>query len=99
MTKKASKYQIKKVSFQNGEMELYSLDGHTWSSRKEELAVIEQRREDSKVSFDQIRSGNFRKKKKVAENEEENKQTSPKQRASSKKSVSSKKEKSKTKKA
>ena len=98
MAKKASKYQIKKVSFQNGEMELYSLDGHTWSSRKEELAVIEQRREDSKVSFDQIRSGNFRKKKATG-NDEEQKQTSPKQRASSKKSVSSKKEKSKTKKA
>lgn len=45
----------KSVSFGGKTMTLYSLDGLTWSSRKDELQVIEDRREAQKVTAAQLK--------------------------------------------
>jgi hypothetical protein len=45
----------KSVSFGGKSMTLYSLDGFTWSSRKDELHLIEERREAQKVTAAQLK--------------------------------------------
>ncbi len=57
MPSRKERYQSKKVFFQGQELELFSLDGHTWSSRKDELEVIKDRQENARVSFEEIKSG------------------------------------------
>lgn len=55
---KKSKYITKSVKFQGKEVTLYSLDGFTWSTRKQELALIKERQERDKVSFAAIKEEN-----------------------------------------
>ncbi|MCB0330581.1 MAG: hypothetical protein KDD70_12980 [Bdellovibrionales bacterium] len=62
MTAKKSRYLTKTVTFNNEELTLYSLDGATWSSRKQELSDIQTRHEDDRVTFEEIRSGVVNKK-------------------------------------
>ena len=57
MSSRRPKYQTKKVVFNGEELELYSLDGFTWSSRKDELPVIQERHETDRFSH-VIRCGN-----------------------------------------
>jgi len=53
-----SKYSQKTVAFGGGQITLYSLDGITWSSRKEELEAILERHEQEKANFGgQIKGG------------------------------------------
>ena len=53
-----SKYSQKTVRFGGKEITLFSLDGITWSSRKEELEAIMERHEQEKASFGgQIKGG------------------------------------------
>src|SRR5690606_10717706 len=56
--KKSSKYLKKTVEFQGSKLVLYSLDGDTWSSRKDELHEIVERHELQKQNFGgQIKGG------------------------------------------
>ncbi|MGA1191605.1 MAG: hypothetical protein ACO3XO_04925 [Bdellovibrionota bacterium] len=55
-------YLTKTVDFNDSKLTLYSLDGATWSSRKDELQVIKTRYEESRVTFQEIRSGVINKK-------------------------------------
>jgi hypothetical protein len=50
-SKQAPEYIRKIVKFGEKELELFSIDGLTWSSRPEELHLIQERRENSRVSF------------------------------------------------
>ncbi len=53
-----SKYLEKKITFGSTTVTLFSLDGVTWSSRKEELQAILDRHEQEKASFGgQIKGG------------------------------------------
>lgn len=52
---KKPKLQSKTVKFQNKTLTLYSLDGMTWSSRKDELMVIAERHEQERLAFGEIR--------------------------------------------
>ena len=55
---KKTRYLQKTVGFAGGEITLFSLDGVTWSSRKEELEAILQRHEQEKANFGgQIKGG------------------------------------------
>jgi hypothetical protein len=49
------KYYTKSVRFGSSEVTLYSLDGLTWSTRKDELALIQERHEAQKVTVQQLR--------------------------------------------
>ena len=52
MTGKATpEYLRKVVQLGDTELELFSIDGLTWSSRPDELHLIQERRENSRVSF------------------------------------------------
>ncbi|NBW41218.1 hypothetical protein EBR25_09480 [bacterium] len=55
-------YLTKIVEFNDSKLTLYSLDGATWSSRKDELQVIKTRYEESRVTYEEIRSGVINKK-------------------------------------
>lgn len=59
MSAKNSPYQTKIVRFGGKDHVLYSLDGITWSSRKEELTEIQERHQDERTYFGtQIKGGN-----------------------------------------
>lgn len=62
MAASKSNYLTKTVDFNDSKLTLYSLDGATWSSRKDELQVIKTRYEESRVTFQEIRSGVINKK-------------------------------------
>jgi hypothetical protein len=49
------KIHTKKVIFSGKELVLYSLDGLTWSSRKDELKTIHERHDSEKVTAAQLR--------------------------------------------
>lgn len=53
-TKKKSKYLTKTVKFGDKQFTLFSLDGVTWSSRRDELHMILERQEQERKSFNQI---------------------------------------------
>lgn len=55
MSAKKDGMYTKKITVGDNTFTLYSLDGITWSSRKEELKVIEERREAQRVTADQLR--------------------------------------------
>ena len=48
---KSDKVLTKSVKFNGKELKLYSLDGNTWSSRKEELTTIKERFENTRLSM------------------------------------------------
>ncbi|MEZ4754514.1 MAG: hypothetical protein R3A13_09445 [Bdellovibrionota bacterium] len=51
-------FKSKKVAFSGNEITLYSLDGETWSTRKDELIEIMNRHEDERKNFGgEIRGG------------------------------------------
>ncbi len=52
---KKIKYLTKKVRFNGKDMTLYSIDGATWSSRRDELTQIIERHESEKLTFGEIR--------------------------------------------
>jgi hypothetical protein len=52
---KKIKYLTKKVRFNGKDMTLYSVDGCTWSSRRDELTQIIERHESEKLTFGEIR--------------------------------------------
>ena len=52
---KKIKYLTKKVRFNGKDMTLYSVDGCTWSSRRDELTQIIDRHESEKLTFGEIR--------------------------------------------
>ena len=52
---KKIKYLTKKIKFNGKDMTLYSIDGSTWSSRKDELTQIIDRHESEKLTFGEIR--------------------------------------------
>ena len=52
---KKIRYLTKKVRFNGKDMTLYSVDGCTWSSRRDELAQIIERHESEKLTFGEIR--------------------------------------------
>lgn len=52
---KKIKYLTKKIRFNGKEMTLYSIDGCTWSSRRDELTQIIERHESEKLTFGEIR--------------------------------------------
>lgn len=52
---KKIKYLTKKIKFNGKDMTLYSIDGCTWSSRKDELCQIIERHESEKLTFGEIR--------------------------------------------
>ncbi|MCI5064727.1 hypothetical protein MRY87_03265 [bacterium] len=62
MTSRKPRYLTKTVRFDGEEHTLFSIDGATWSSRKEELSQIQDRYEDGRVTFEEIRSGVVQKK-------------------------------------
>lgn len=49
--KKRISYKSKKVSVGEQMLTLYSIDGHTWSSRKEELLEIQERHLAERLNF------------------------------------------------
>jgi len=51
------KYMQKSVKFRGAQLTLYSLDGMTWSSRKQELTHILERQETQRITFGQIKGG------------------------------------------
>jgi hypothetical protein len=53
--KKRIKYLSKTVAFQGKQISLFSIDGVTWSTRKQELLEIKERQERDKVSFAAIK--------------------------------------------
>lgn len=53
-TKKKTKYLTKHVKFGEKQFTLFSLDGITWSSRREELHMILERQEQERKAFNQI---------------------------------------------
>lgn len=57
-TKKKVKYISKTVAFQGKQISLFSIDGITWSTRKQELMEIKERQERDKVSFAAIKEEN-----------------------------------------
>ncbi len=52
--KKKTKYLTKSVKFGEKQFTLFSLDGVTWSSRREELHMILERQEQERKAFNQI---------------------------------------------
>lgn len=52
---KKFKYLTKKVKFGGKDLTLFSIDGATWSSRKDELVQIIERHENEKLTFGEIR--------------------------------------------
>jgi hypothetical protein len=52
--KKKAKYLSKSVKFAGKTVTMYSLDGATWSTRKEELHLILERQEQERASFNQL---------------------------------------------
>ncbi|RIL00008.1 MAG: hypothetical protein DCC75_14115 [Proteobacteria bacterium] len=48
---KRAKYLTKTVKFNGKEMTLYSLDGATWSTRRNELITIKERQEAQRISL------------------------------------------------
>lgn len=52
--KKKSKYLSKSVKFGSKQLTLYSLDGNTWSSRKDELHQILERHDQERAAFNQM---------------------------------------------
>lgn len=71
MAPRKERYQSKTVRFQGKELQLFSLDGFTWSSRKDELEIIKERQENARVSFEEIRTGVITKKEKPEGEEED----------------------------
>lgn len=64
MPEKSVRYMQKKVSFNGSQMTLFSIDGATWSSRKDELETIADRHEEERLIYGgQIKSGPQAKKK------------------------------------
>ena len=55
---KKIKYLSKTVAFGGKTLTLFSIDGQTWSSRKQELLEIKERQERDKVSFVAIKEEN-----------------------------------------
>ncbi len=55
---KKIKYLSKTVSFSGKSFTLFSIDGQTWSSRKQELLEIKERQERDKVSFAAVKEEN-----------------------------------------
>jgi hypothetical protein len=55
---KKIKYLSKSVAFNGKTLTLFSIDGQTWSSRKQELLEIKERQERDKVSFVAIKEEN-----------------------------------------
>lgn len=53
-SKKKAKYITKTVKFGDKQFTLFSLDGITWSSRREELHQILERQEQERKSFNQL---------------------------------------------
>ncbi|MBX7138947.1 MAG: hypothetical protein K1X83_13310 [Oligoflexia bacterium] len=53
--KKKGNFLVKEVKFGREKLTLYSLDGLTWSTRRNELADIKARQEREKVTFNQIK--------------------------------------------
>ncbi len=53
--KKKGAYFTKEVAFSGKKMVLFSLDGTTWSTRKDELQAIKERHEREKVTFNEIK--------------------------------------------
>lgn len=51
-TEKTSKYMTKTTSFGGSSLTLYSIDGVTWSTRKDELDKIKERQEKERVLLD-----------------------------------------------
>ena len=49
--KKPGKIITKTISFGGKKVTLYSLDGNTWSSRKDELAIIQERQETGRITL------------------------------------------------
>lgn len=67
--KKKVKYLSKTVKFAGKNMTLYSLDGMTWSSRKDELHQILERQDQERAAFNQM-IGDAAAKPKTPEGEE-----------------------------
>lgn len=55
---KKIKYLTKTVTFGGSTLTLFSIDGSTWSTRKQELLEIKERQERDKVSFAAIKEEN-----------------------------------------
>jgi len=53
--KRKGAYLTKETRFGGTKVILYSLDGVTWSSRKDELHVIAERHEKEKITFNEIK--------------------------------------------
>lgn len=53
--KRKGAYLTKEARFGGTKVTLYSLDGVTWSSRKEELHAIQERHEKEKITFNEIK--------------------------------------------
>ena len=53
--KKKGAYFTKEVAFSGKKMVLFSLDGATWSTRKEELQAIKERHDREKITFNEIK--------------------------------------------
>ena len=55
--KKKQTFLKKEVSFGGKSLVLYSIDGNTWSTRKDELIAILERHEAEKITFGEIKGG------------------------------------------
>lgn len=64
------KYLTKKVKFGGKTMVLYSLDGATWSTRREELEQIKERQEAQRVTLTDIKDEEAGEEEKELESEE-----------------------------
>lgn len=55
MNDKKAKYQKKEITFGGKKHLLWSIDGNTWSTRKDELLAIQERHENEKITFGEIK--------------------------------------------
>lgn len=70
-------YMTKTIKFGSNTLKLYSLDGQTWSSRKEELEVIKERHENEKLAIVRLKNNTPANAAAGAKKAEENKKTEP----------------------
>lgn len=70
MGDKKLKYLSKSIKFGGATMTLYSLDGFTWSSRKNELLEIKERHDRERVTMADIRGESSAEEEKPAQDEE-----------------------------
>ena len=68
---KKLKYLTKTVRFGPNTVTLYSIDGLTWSSKKQELAVIKDRLENQRVTLGEIKSEDGEEEKSKPEKDDE----------------------------